>query len=119
MDTCIQMNVREVKVRVQATDVFGIRSKLTHKNMILTPRTIFVETKMNQVVNLIYPFTSLSTVSAKDVLLSAAAKIRIDTVVLIKRASHGTFCRGTATTCFPRPFPTARVDVMAGTKTAN
>lgn len=80
---------------------------------------MFVDIIINQVMALMYPFTSLSTVIAKDVLLSAAAKMRIDTVVLIKRASHGTSSRDTAKTCIPRPFFTARVDVMEGTRTAS
>lgn len=97
----------------------GEAVKVTHKVMTLASSNMFMLTKMNQVATFILPVTSLNTVNAKEVLLSAAATIRMDTVVFIKNAREVVFWIGTLYTCFPRPSLTANVDVMAGTSTAN
>lgn len=53
----------------------------------LSPRKKFVDTRMNQAVTFKYPVTNLNTVSAKEVLLSAAAKMSIVMVLLINMPS--------------------------------
>lgn len=76
-------------------------------------------TRMNHAAHLMYPDTSLMTVITKEVLLSADARIRTVTVVLIRYDKRGAFSTGTLYTCFPRPSFTAIVDVIAGASTAS
>lgn len=107
----------EVRTYVDSGGGFGLN--ITHTRIMLRPKSIFMVTRINHADHLIHPDTNLSIVKTNDVLLSADARIKIVTMILIRSSNGDTLSLGTLYMCFPKPSFTAIVDIMAGASTAS